>query len=506
MTLYNSQLRKQTKMNPQISLYRKIMHYIYESITHSRIIFIVGDSGVLLNHYKKNVITDTLFCSLDELSSNKIDDFVAKYGKADTKFIINSKGIKLQHESLPVVGSIGKQDPVQNYCDTHLHQTDLFTYKVHTIIKEDADIWKAAILWMPLNNTLERCLNLVKDNNMDLSGFYLTPTIMQYSAEIIAKENNLDLKDFIYVTASVSITAGISITLNHGNNILSSIICDYPMDKSIPYIQGILEQNVSDMWLKFKAYIEQNQLRKLNVFILTGELKDLVSAQTYEVEKSIFAVTKLSDQFADTVFLDYFTKTQQVSAKSRDLISYYRYLIINKIFFKAAYLVLLVLSLYALNLKKSTLELEYKTNNVYSEYFRATEDLNLIAENFPNITNIAELADFYNAQNNLLKNRQTPFALTENFIQLASDQIVISKIYWKLNNKTELLSGSIVFEVVTSKTMPKNPKIVVNDLIKELKNNNPNYSISVEKQKPKTTEDEAPKPNSLILVINEVKK
>jgi len=493
-------------MTAQITLYRKIMHFIYESITHSRIIFIVGDLGVQLNHYKKNILTDSLFCPISELSTNKLDEFVAKYNKSDAKFIINSKEINLQHESLPVVGSIGKQDPVQNYCDTHFHQTDLFTYKVHSVIKEEADIWKAAILWLPINNTLERCLNLVKDNNMDLSGFYFNPIILQYTADIIAKENNIELSDFVYIAVSVSITAGISITLNHGNNILSCITCDYPMDKSIAYIQGIIEQNVSDAWLKFKSYIEQNKLRKLNVFILTGELKDLISSQTYEVEKSIFAKTNLADQYADLVYLDYFTKVHQVSAKSRNLITYYRYLLINKIFFKGAYLLLIILSLYVLFIKKDLFDLDNNTDKVYSEYFKATKALNEIAEKFPNITNVAELADYYNAQNDLAKTHQSPFPITQDFIEIAGERIIINKISWDLDVKNEILIANIDFETVTSKSDTLNIKSYLDNIIKALKSKNPNFDIVLKTIKPKSSDNEQSKAITQRLILTEIKE
>ena len=411
--------------------FSKFSHALYEKITRSRLFFIVGDLGVEVLYYKNNNLIEDYFAPIEGiLEDQKFVEFITKYKKSDAKIILNLKEASLQHESLPVIGSLGKVNPVEKYCESHLHSSDLYTYKVYSIINGEADLWKSVIIWTPITSIIEKCLLTIKESGIILAGIYFYSFAIQPISNKIALDHKIVLQDYIYSVVSISKTSGINISINYANNILASMVCEYPEDKSHEYIQGIIEQNLSDSWAKFKSYIEQNELKKANIFILPQELKALLEPQQYEVEMSIYADSIVEGNVVGNtpVFLSYFNKSEQSQALSSELKSYYRYHLINNILFKLTYSALLLLCLYCANVKKNTIFVENSTAKIYQDYFKITEDIRLRSQNFPGVSNISQLADLYNLQKHLREEVPLPFDYVEDFINLTKDFIKISRI------------------------------------------------------------------------------
>ncbi len=462
----------------------KISNFIYEKITSSRLFFIIGDNGIEVLYYKNNIFIESYFAHKDKVNEDiEFENFISKYKKSDAKLILNLKEAALQHESLPIIGGLGKTNPVEKFCETHFHSSDLYTFKVYSIINGEADLWKAIIMWTPVTPLIEKCLFLTKENEITLAGVYFHSFAMQPIANKIAKNNLLDLSEYIYSATSISKNSGIHISINHGNNILFSTLCEYPVDKSSEYIQGLIEQNLSDSWLKFKSYIQQNQLKKLNILLLPTNLKSLLALQTYEVEKSIFAdCSENKEQECDSQqFLKYFNQSEQPQALSSELKSYYRYHIINNVLFKVAYAALFLLSIYAANLKKNTFLVENNTSQIYKNYFKTTEDIRLKSQNFPNISNVSQLADLYNLQSHLKQTFPSPFEYMEDLINLSKDYSKIMKMSWEMdtqdNNAEFIINCHMIFEMIGD----KDPITLLQNTTQQLKTKYPGITITTQR-------------------------
>ncbi len=446
-------------MQKQNLTFDKISNFIYEKITSSRLFFILGDKGLEVLYYKNKIFIEGYFAEKDKINDDvEFEKFISKYKKSDAKLILNSPDTTLQHESLTVIGGLGKTNPIEKFCESHFHSSDLYTYKVYSIINGEADLWKAVIMWTPITPVIERCLFLLKENGIDLAGVYFYSFAMQPIASKVASSNALVLGDYIYSAVTASKNLGIHISINHGNNILFSTLCEYPLDKTNEYVQGVIEQNLADSWLKFKSYIEQNQLKKINIFLLPQYLRSLLEAQTYEVEKSIYAdcIEEVEGQVCDSQqFLKYFTQIEQPQAFSSELKSYYRYHIINNVFFKITYGALLLLTLYAAKLQIKTILIEKDTSKTYKNYFKTTEDIRLKSQNFPNISNVAQLADLYNLQLHLKQKIPLPFEYMEDLVNLTKDSGKIMKLSWDMDTQdtrnTFIINCYMVFEIIGDK-------------------------------------------------------
>lgn len=471
-------------MSKKIEKFNNAIQYIYEKITRSRLIFMIGDRGINVLYYKKNILIESYFCPLGELTSNKgFEEFLKQHAKADAKFIVNFKEITLQHEALPVFEGLAKIDPVEKYCDTHFHKSDLYTSKVYSITRDQADIWKAVIIWIPVTTVIERCLDLVKQNNITLAGVYFQSVSLQSIAAYICRDANINISEYIYAVVSVTSEAGITITINHGNNILASIICEYPLDKSAEYIQGVIEQNLADMWLKFKTYTNEHALKKLNIFILPKNLKTLISAQTYEVENSLFAKDEEenTDIFADSLFIKYFRKSDQTQATSKELKGYYRYHLINNVIFKAAYASILMILLYGAYIKKEIMYYNKLTSSTYTQYSEIIENIRLQAQNFPTVLNVAQLADLYNIDNQLVNDTPLPFELIKDFLALSDNSFTLNKVNWNIDDSTEDVIFHIDFEVFVNRTDSAQNLENINKFIKDLEQKHPGLKIQLQR-------------------------
>jgi len=482
----------------------RLMHFVYEKLNTSRLIFVIGDLGINVYYYKKNNLLETHFFNLETInSSDNLHNFIRKYKHSDAKIIINSKETRVQHESLPSIGGLNKLNPVEKYCETNLHPSDIYSYKTYSIVNNVDDVWKAVILWTPITNLIEKCLYLIKENRVNFVAVFFDEILSQNIATKIAEENNIILTNYIYSVVTVSETTGIKIIINHGDNILSSVIAPYPSDKSIAYAQGVIEQNLSDSWLKLKAYIGQNELKKINVLIVPKELKQLMETQNYDAEKTIYQSNNDSLLYADKIYIDYFTKIKRSPATSKELASYYRYNSLNNIMFKPIYIALAVLVIFCAAMKFEIMSIDDNTSDIYSKYSNTNEEIRLLSQNFPGI-NVIQLADLYNYQNKLIEPVPTPFDFAENFIKSTYQIVKFDRLFWELDDTNKL------FKFTFAASINRISKDVLlqklNDIIKDTHQKFPNFIIDL---KTKNLIDDATninKPISITITATSVKK
>ncbi len=492
-------------MSEKSSFLQRTIRFVYELSNTSRLIFIIGELGINVYHFKKDRFIESCFFSQEKINStDTFHDFVKKYKNSDARIIINLKETNLQHEALPIIAGLNKLNPVDKYCETTLHPSDIYSYKTHSITNNVEDLWKAVILWTPNANLIEKSLFIINENRVSFAAIYFHEILSQNIAIQIAAENDVNLTGYIYSVVTVNEATGIRVTTNHGDNILNSVVSPYPTDKSTAYVQGVIEQTVSDAWLKLKAYTQQNELKKINIFIVTKDLEQLMSSQNYEVEKSIFKSTTDSSLYSDRVFIDYFLKIKRQPATSKELLSYYRFNLINNILFKPIYFILASLCVYCITTSFNIWVTESKISDIYTQYSNMNQEISLLGQNFPDI-NVVQLADLYNLQNKLTEPTPTPFDFAENLIKEIGDIANFSKISWELNNYQEKIP-KFIFKISISRIAKDKTIKKLDDSLKNLQSKFPTLTITHTIQDYKDDVTNINKPMNIVINAIGVKK
>jgi hypothetical protein len=436
-------------MNNKIALLlQKTTEILSINLNNKFLYIIVGDNGVCLQYYEDNLLVDSYFSSCDALASDdNFKNFISKRPKARVRIVLNLKSTNIDHESIAVLSTISKANPIDKYAESHLHSSDIYSYKLLSIAKDNQDIWKYVILSTPQNDSIQRCLLYLSDAKIAIDGVYFYQFLLQDISSKIASEYKTNLENVIYTTTSITSSSGIIFTINYAGNILSSVYVEYPLDKTSEYVQGIIEQNISDLWIKFSRFAEENNLKKYNILIVPDALKNLLDKQTCGAELNLFSESNTETIFSDQSFTKYLGISTLHKASSKELKNYYWYTMVNNLIFKPAYLMIAIMVFYSAYINISNFLSNRHLSDLYDKFSKNSEEIRLKAQDYPSISNVSQLADLYNMHTILSKSKPLPFELLTDFIELNNDKNEISKIYWELTPNNEY---SFFIELVLS--------------------------------------------------------
>lgn len=438
-------------MNRFIEQAKINLQFIYEKLKRSWLYFYIGDKGIHLYYYKNNVLMDSYYCEIENISKDdNFHAFITKYKKSDARFIINSKETEIKHDSFTVLDTFSKSNPVEKFCENNLSNSDIYSYFTHQIVRDQTDVWKAVICISPFTQIIERCFHLLRDNSINFAGIYIYQTMIIDAAKKIADKNHVDLDKYVYTTVSINRVSGISFSINNGKNILSSLNIEYPEGKSSEYIQGVIEQNLSDLWIKFKAYCEQGKYNKANILIVPTNIYQLMNKNDLGVDLNLFEINEEPDSdFSDLSIVSLAENHSLKNSTSRLLNNYFFYNQINSIIFKPIYLIIFITSMFLLMTIKDNYLLNNKITSQYNEYFKVNEEVRLQSANYPNVQNITQLADLYITGKDLESKKHIPFDFIEDFIRHTNNDHKINNVKWSLNleNNSTIYNISMDIEI-----------------------------------------------------------
>lgn len=462
---------------------------------------IVGDKGVYVQYSENNIIADTYFSPTDQIEIDEnFKNFILKRPKVNVKIILNFKDIKLDHQSISVFSGFNKSEPILKYCSANFHKSDLFSYKPISVTKENQDIWKYVISSTPLSDTIQRCLLYISESRAILEGIYFYNFLVQDICTKISEESKENLQNIIYTTTSISSTSGISFSVNHGNDIISSSSIDYPFDKSPEYIQGLIEQNISDIWIKYSAYSSQNNLKKYNIFIVPESLKNLLEKQYCGAELNLFSKSSSDSFFSEQIIIKYTESIEPLKALSSELKSYYRFSSINEIIFKPFYLILVLTFSYLIYLNICHKNYNNNLSVLYEKFSKYSEEIRLKSENFPAVSNMSQLADYYKMQKLLAEDKKLPFQIIADFLNINENNNEINSIIWSVDNNNQFTLDIEI--LVNSEYSNKNFGMErVENIIKLLKEKHENINIDTQRVSTKSDSITSKNTSSMTLKI-----
>ncbi|NDB84337.1 MAG: hypothetical protein EB127_16765, partial [Alphaproteobacteria bacterium] len=371
-----------------IGFVQNAINAIYRKIKNRKIIFYITDTTVQVAYYKKDELIDSYISKSDNLKTDlDFVEYLHKRKKSNAKFIVQSRQITSEKISIPILGTFGNINPIENYCLTHLTPDMLYTYKVHAITKDRSEIWKSTVSYMPFTEKVSQCFELLYQNHTPFFGLYFHKVIADQIVTLIGEENKINLENYIYAIICILNEEELSLNLFHAGNILHSSIVTIPKNESDNYLSGLVDQTLQDSWIKFKSYIQHEKLSKLSIFLVNNNLKRLLIGSKKNDELYIFPEdSTLENPFQ--IFIHYFFKSRQLPAINQAISQYKRYRKVDSMVFPPLYILFgsAILCILYINM------LAYYNNNItsylYKEYTQITQEIREAGKSYPETKNL----------------------------------------------------------------------------------------------------------------------
>jgi hypothetical protein len=255
----------------------------------------------------------------------------------------------------------------------------------------------------------------------------------------------------IFVTATK--TSGIRIITFVDQNIMDSRIIEYPIDKSYEYIQGVIEQELSDRFIALKTYMHHHQVKPSVVMFLTKELHQLLLGNSkFDVADWVSIDTSSGKFLTDDSLMDLslacclnFTKLTD-GAANKEIRAFFRTMKFNNILFKPVWLgfafVFAMIAINDINTRKNKLVAleEQKEYQSISNVYRTFKD------KYPGIKDLDEIIDYQSANMEIQKHEYMPFDFLYKFLDSIPRDLDINSIYWSRSGNESAFVNNLGFD------------------------------------------------------------
>lgn len=428
------------KENRKISIF-ELLANLFNGLFHKKnLIILIGRNGVVFSAFNKHELIESVFFKhniQEQLSDCK--NFLKKYQRYQVIILLDMEQCTLSHETLPILNSILKVNPVEKYIEEHYSKSDIIAYNVYNISTENGETWETSIATMPYIHPLKTLLGFIIRNSIKFHGIYFLSLEFKGIIDCLIDRSNKQIsKDHFQIFATITKASDIRIAVKHKNNIMAETTAPYPYEKSDLYVQGTIEQIINDKLLMFKDYINGLQLQ-VSIFILCdSNLKDLFNTMKIDSHNiapfsanDISYSSKPSDEkFQDNLILEIFNQYKNFRAFNSKLKSITKLTFLNSIIFKPLILLIIVLAMTLIGLRYQTTKIQNDTLSLNTKYYSLSEEYRKIKKNHPEIINVSNLADLYSYEASLKVKYSTPFSIINDLLTLSHPQIEIIRIKW----------------------------------------------------------------------------
>ncbi|MDX1924082.1 MAG: hypothetical protein SFT91_02495 [Rickettsiaceae bacterium] len=458
---------------------KEIIKSVYRKVRVKRLYFYITDLYLIVLYYNDNIFIDS--CSVPVATAAKdpeLLEFISRHKNVTAKFLINTKDVIQEKISMPSLGGFTQIDPIQNYCMTHIHKDHLCSYLVYSVNKEQSEIWKGVVCHTSINEKISQCFDILRENYIPYFGSYFYNIASTRVASAIATENKINLSNYIYTFTAILDENEILISINHNSNMLSSIRAEYPKGKSDEYVQGVIEQNISDLWIKYKTYVQREELMKVNIYLVNEDLKRLISNAKNNTDLYIFGETseKLNPIH---IFFKYFQSSKQIPATSLETRTYKRYRQFNSMFFQPFYFAFICVMAYMVSVKFQTYRYQEQASILYQEYNILSNKINDSKKNFAGVDNIIQFADLCHAHQKFTNENPRPFTDMRYYYNTLKSQFDITRLKWVNDDRSHLS----IIDIKLNKTDAKNNLSKLENILEEFKQKRQNININLERLK-----------------------
>ena len=416
---------------------------LFNNLFHKRnVIILIGSKGITLSALRKHKVINSVFVdsSADDFQ-RKYRRFLNKYKKYHIIFLLDDKNCTLKHEIMPILGSIIKSSPVDDFVTKNYTPEDIVAYNVYEIITQNGEVWNSCIASMPFIFPINELLEYVIHNSFKYSGSYFLSLEFETIIErILQKTQNTECSNHLQIFAVITRSSDIRIVVKHKNNIMDEQTIEYPHDKSDMYVQGTIEQTISDKLIYYKPFIEKLKLQTCIITLSDKKLEKLLSTSKFENCKTIaiagedISISKKqeNDRFQDNVLLEIFDNFNTHLALNKPLKSITKLILINSITFKPLIAIMIGICISLATMKYKSIYLQKESRIYNQKYYSLSEEYRSIQKNHPELKNAGELLELYNLENLISKTSITPFNHIKTIFAFDNPKLKIKNVAWKI--------------------------------------------------------------------------
>ncbi|MDC0864846.1 hypothetical protein OAP56_02735 [Rickettsiaceae bacterium] len=434
--------------NSSVSKLESLVNFCNNKLYKRKVIILVGKLGIYISALKKDQILRSIFIKYTNRNSKKLyQHFLNKYKKWNITFLIDHNSCKLKHEMLPIVTSIIESSPVESFIDENYSSDDIVAHNVYEITNQNGEMWNSCIASIPLTPPISDLLQYVLTNSFKYSGsYFLSLEFNNITEKLLQKSYGTQFSDYLQIFVTITESSGIKLIAKYKQNIMNDKTILYPSDKSDMYVQGTIEQAITDQLLFYKGYIEKLKLKVCIISLADNALQKLISGLKFDdctivLLESDNVGKKRSNRFQDNSLIKSFNNSNAHLALNKSLRSLTQFTFINNIIFKPMIILSLGITLTLANIKYKTFQVHTKTTNLNHKYYALSKEYRNMQKKYPNIENINDLIDLYNLENMINKPAVTPLNDLKNLLtSTRHPKVELSDIKWKIVDSQNLSS------------------------------------------------------------------
>ncbi|MFY9589344.1 hypothetical protein [Rickettsia endosymbiont of Halotydeus destructor] len=411
------------------------MHFWYRK----NIVILFGNKGIFLSAFIRDKLAESLFVPFsDSIDLNLYKSFFHKFKNFDVFFLLDGPDCKMRHDSIPILKSLVKIDPIERFIDGYFNKDDITAHYIYKISTIPSEIWSTLIMSSPCVPPLSDVVKgVLETRSLNFKGIYFLALEFKAIIDNIIKNTEQNkYTDYFQICVFILEASGIKFIIKYQNNIISTQTFEYPPDKSESYIQGIIEQELTDCLLLYKNYISNLKNEVCIIFIVGNELQILLQQSNFENHPMIFVPVNeilnepalISGKFLDTNISKLFIKYKKFQAVNANLKTIKKLNFVSSLIFKLFTLGMLILLFIAAIIKYQVLKNNKEVLFFSEKYYATTQNYNEIKRKYPYIQNTTNLADLYVIEKLL----EMPVILPFELITKLDSAFKIKEIKWEL--------------------------------------------------------------------------
>lgn len=414
-----------------IRVAKKILEKIRDLLHVRQLLVFIGDTGTYVAAYKGSKLKKSLFISGEEYDINKHKTFFDKYKKYTALIVLDKQTAELYHSQILGAQSLLPIDHVGKFISKTIDKNDVVASNVFDVTNDGtSETWHTVLTSTKETPTLSALVSYFVSDYAKFKGIYFLSLNIPNLIRASSSASKIVVSSKLQIFVTITSFSGVRVFVCQDQNIMESHFVAFPYDKSLEYVQGVIEQAVSDCVISLKNYIHHHQERPSLVLMAPKEMQVLLRQSKFDVGEVIIIPTESNDSFADCTLSYFLNKNVEHKGSNVELLSFSKAMSFNKLFFKPLWL---IMAAFIFFLGKNALEIRKnyrKASKTNEKYYNVSEEYRKQREQYPYIDKFGAIVDFHNAMISLSAPQQLPFDTLDKFLLITPANLNLYSIDW----------------------------------------------------------------------------
>lgn len=428
------------------------------SFSKKHIVIFIGDKKFDISVFKQDKLIDYILIDKDVASANEDINFLAKFPGYKVFFVLDSPDIEIHHSDIPVSQGIIYQNPLTKFIATKFDKNILVASNVYNITRGDQEIYNSIFAATKVSDILYKLIDYTSFNGFDVNGVYFFSLNAPVMVENIVKTLSLGkAKHPLYIFITVTSVSKIRVLILANDNVMHSETIDYPEDKSEAYIQGIIEQAVTDSLISLKNHMHHKKVEPILMILVNDSLKNLLLDSKFAVDKTIILSEQdfkikspkkhLKTELTNHIISYFLNKKTHYHASNEIIGEYLRLKGLNKFLSVPWYILISTLFFILISIEIKNLIEENHANDINTKFYSLSQNYRTSRSNYPDIDNLEDVVSLYYAEQELDVTQKLPFDTIKMLLSSISSNFTLNTLYWEYYDQKAYLISKVRYQI-----------------------------------------------------------